>query len=191
MRPLDFVVTNTWCCVNSFCSIWLATRTSPCFLSSMGFSVFIVSSSSKFSLVGLSVRFTFPISVAMGWECHGTTFHLAGYMPHIRRSVKHVPSSMTTAKSGANPNQIWLFKLLRRRCSRMSLSNNNGCFVSFRSFGSLFQFIHFRHSSGIVEKQIRFTPAPLSRRHAAVCIKVVAGTYYVRSLCVSFAVNVK
>lgn len=71
----------------------------------------------------------------------------------------------------------------------MSLSNSNSYFIKVRSVGSSFQFTRFRHSLGIMEKEIRCTLARLSRRHVAVGITVVVGRYDIQNLQVGFTVQ--
>lgn len=151
--------------------------------------VFVVGSSFEFSLLGLSVRFIFTPSVATGWEYLGTTSRWGRKIPRIKLSTKDVASNMSIAKFGAIPNQIRLFKSSRRRCSRMNMSNVNGCVVAVRSVLSLFYFTLFRHSSVLMGRQIRCTPTPVWRRRATVCITVVVGPNDIRILYVFFAVS--
>lgn len=102
-------------------------------------------------MVGPSVSFTIPLSVVTSWECQGTPFRYAGKMICIKRSIKDVPSCMSTARVGAIPSNILVFRLPRRRCSKIRSSNGSGCFVALRIVESLFRIISSLHFSSIME----------------------------------------
>lgn len=58
-------------------------------------------------------------------------------------------------------------------CNRMSPSNDNGCFVSVRSFGISFCSTLCLLLSGIIAEHIRTVLAFAPRKHGAVSLKAV------------------
>lgn len=179
--------------MNDFSSIGRVSQTRRSFRSLAGCVVSIASSLSGFLIVGQSVRSTFPLSMETGRECLGTAFHLAEKIPRIRRPIKDLSSSKSTATSGFIPKEICVFKLPRRGCSRMSASNGKGCFVTIRIdcifFLSNWVPICTNRSSGIVAERIVLTFASISRRHVAVRVTVVFGSQDIQGLYVGFVVK--
>lgn len=103
--------------------------------------------------------------------------------------MKDVPSSMSKARFGVIPNHSLLCKLPRRRCKRIKLSYESGCFVAVRREIRLFRFIRFAYSCGIISDRTRFMPSPVSRRHTDVWISVVEIPYGSKRLYVGLEVR--
>lgn len=116
--------------------------------------MFVFGSSSEFRIVGLSVHFDFALSIAIGSECHGTSFCSVGETSRIMPSTKDLSRSMLPAKFGAIPNQTWKLKSPGQRCNGLNLSISNGFYIAVRTVESLFCFIPFLYLSGIKEEQI-------------------------------------
>lgn len=173
--------TNAGCCVKDLSSIWQVTQTNHVFSYQTGCSVFIRCSSFEYPMVDLSLCFIFPLSMSTGWDCHSKTYRSSGQIS-IKPSIKDVLSTTTPSKNGAIANQILVLKLPRRRCNRMTLSYFNGCFIAVRSAGKLFRFIWLCRSWDMLKERIRFTLAPVSRSHVALCIIVVVHPYDTWSL---------
>lgn len=105
---------------------------------------------------------------------------------HKKRSIEDLSRINATVKFGAIPDQIWVFRSPRWIRSKLSLANGNGWVVAVRSVTRWFHFIRFRYLSGVKEEQIRVYSGPVSMRHVALCITVVAGPYDIQSLFIGF-----
>lgn len=103
-------------------------------------------------------------------------------IPRIKRSIKDVSSSLSTAKAGTIPNHILILRSPKRRCSGMGPSDGRGRFVAVWSAESLFRIILLRHSSGIMKELTRFSTASVSRRLIAVRITDVIGPFNIPSV---------
>lgn len=78
----------------------------------------------------------FPLGTATGLLWQSSTFRSAGKTPRIKRFVKVLASSISTAQFGAIPNQFCVIKASRRRYIRMSQSKGNGGFFAVQSWGA-------------------------------------------------------
>lgn len=127
--PLDNSVTNMGYCVKGYRKLLAATRVSPCFLYSKDWCLHVNGYVFEF-LMDFFVRSTSLLDMATEWKVHNTNFCSAGKMSCISRSLKKELSSMSTSYFGAIPNQVLIFQSSGRRCSRVSPSNGNSCFVA-------------------------------------------------------------
>lgn len=80
-----------------------------------------------FEVLGLAI-------IATGYESQGTNFRFDGKVPLKKRSMKDVPSKISTANSGAIPNQALLLKLALHRFRKINLFKDNSCLTLRQCF---------------------------------------------------------
>lgn len=96
--------------------------------------------------------------------------------------MNDVPSSIFMAKYIATPNHTRVCKPPRQSLRRIKPSIVGDCFVAVRKVGRLFRFMWLSQSRGIIFDQIKFMPAPVSRRQTSTCMAVVKIPYDIQSL---------
>lgn len=81
-----------------------------------------------------AIRFVFRVEfcvpglvvIATDLECQGMSFHSDGKKPRMKRSMKAIPSNISTAGCRAIPSHIRVLRLSMRRFSKINPSRSNG-----------------------------------------------------------------